>query len=156
MISEDILQTHKEFKDRKKRLETKRSYDDRENQKLNEIQDIENKIEKLKAKKEEKSKEYNEIQIEKLENLSMIYNDNKLLKEIVNYAEHTTYSHTNLEDIKDLCKHGINEDEINLEILDKIFFAEERINKEIHHTNCFSDFLNNFGECIEFPGEEEE
>lgn len=86
----------------------------------------------------------------------MIYNDKELLEEIIEYAENTTYSYTNLLDIKDICKRGINEDEIDWSSIEKIAFAEEKINREIQHTNFFNDVLNNLGNSIKFPGEEED
>ena len=156
MTSKNIKQTHKEYFKRNKRIQIKKKYDQKENEKLNEIQNINEEIEKLKSKKEEKEKEYNEIKTKKLQEFSMIYNDKELLEEIIEYAENTTYSYTNLLDIKDICKRGINEDEIDWSSIEKIAFAEEKINREIQHTNFFNDVLNNLGNSIKFPGEEED
>ena len=156
MTSKKIKQSHKEYCERKKRLEIKESYDQLENKKLNEIQDINKEIEKLLLKKEEREKECNEIELEKLKKMSMIYNDKDLLEEIIEYAKITTYSRTNLLDIEEIYKCGINEDNINWESIEKIAFAEEKINIEIQHTNLFIDVLSNIGDTIKFPGEEED
>ena len=79
MAANDKFQTHKEYADRIKRLKIKESFDKRENEKLNEIKDIEDKIEELKKLKSQKEKEYNEINTEKIQSLSMTYNDPVLL-----------------------------------------------------------------------------
>lgn len=156
MASNEISQTHKEFKTRKKRIKIKHSYDEKENAKLNEIEDIDEQISILQKQREEKVKEYNDISTQKLKNLSILYNDSDLIKNIVSYAKCTTYSKSTLEDIEKNCSLGINEDNIDLDIIEKISLAEERINVEIKHTNVLGDILNDFGNSVKFPGEEDD
>lgn len=153
MATKDVVQTHKDFKKRIKRLKIKNYYDEKENIKLNEIGDIDNEIEKLQAEKEKKVKEYNEISSEKLEKLSIIYNDPALLSEIVKLAKHTTFSHSSLKDIEEISHTGINSDDIDMDLIEKITLAEESVNREIPHTNCISDVLNDFGGKITLPNE---
>lgn len=152
MAAKDITQTHKEFKERDKRLKIKQSYVDQENAKLNEIKDIEDEIKKLKSIKKEKRKEYNDISTKKIKELSKIYNSKDLLNKIVELASHTTCSRSNIEDIKKMGELGINIDNVNLDILEKITLAEEIINDEIKHTNYIGDILDEFGSVIKLPG----
>ena len=156
MAANDKFQTHKEYIDREKRLKIKASFDKRENEKLNEIKDIDEKIEELKKQKKQKEKEYNEISTEKMQSLSMTYNNPVLISKIVEYAKDTVYSNRNLIEIEDLCVSGINSDCISMELIEKITEAETIINQEIRHTNGFNDFLNNFGSIIKLPGEGED
>lgn len=151
MAAKDITQTHKEFKERDKRLKIKQSFDEQENSKLNEIKDIEDEIKKLESIKKEKSKEYNDISSQKLKKLSKVYNDKELLERITELAEHTTFSNSNIEDIKKMVESGINSDNVNLEIIEKITLAEESINDEIRHTNYIGDILDRFGGTIKLP-----
>ncbi len=151
MAAKDIFQTHKEFKERNKRLKIKQSYEELENIKLNEIADIDEEIEKLKSLIAKKKEEYNEISLEKLKELSKEYNDKDLINRIIELAKYTTYSHSNIEDIKNLCATGINTDNTDWDLIEKITLAEESINDEIRHTNYVSDILNDFGNNINLP-----
>jgi len=151
MAANDITQTHKEFKERNKRLKIKQSYIDQENIKLNEIQDIDNEIKRLESIKKQKRKEYNDISSKKLKELSKIYNNKTLLKRIKELALETTYSHSNIEDIEKFGDLGINSDDVNWDIIEKITLAEESINDEIKHTNCIGDILDEFGSVVKLP-----
>lgn len=151
MAAKDITQTHKEFKERDKRLKIKQSYVDQENAKLNEIKDIDDEIKKLESIRKQKSKEYNDISSRKLKELSKIYNNKTLLKRIKELALQTTYSHSNIEDIEKIGDLGINSDNVNWDIIEKITLAEESINDEIKHTNYIGDILDEFGSVIKLP-----
>lgn len=156
MSTNDITQTSKEFSERNKRLKLKQSYVEKENQKLNEIENIDKEIERLKLKKAEKEREYNDISSDKLQKLSILYNDTDLLLEIVEFAKHTTFSNSMLNDINQLCGIGINSDTIDIDLIEKITLAEESINSEIKHTNKISDIFSDFGASVKFPGERSE
>ena len=75
------------------------------------------------------------------------------MTEIVNYASQTTFSRSILEDIKNTCGYGINEDNVDLSLIEKISLAEEKINKEVRHTNFIGDILAEVGHNTKFPSE---
>lgn len=155
MATKDIKQSHKEYSNRVKRIELKKHYDKMHNTKLNEIKDLDDEIERLTKIKDQRLKEANEISEAAFQALSKTYNNPDLISNIIEYASYTTFSRSNLEDIKK-CQNGINIDDIKLDLLEKISSAERQINEEIAHTNLFSDFLEKIGDGIKFPGEEDD
>lgn len=155
MSTNEMFQNYNEYNKRKKRIDIFQSYKDQTDHNLNEIKDIDEEIKLLELKKKKKLKEFNDYDEEKLKEFSAMYNNKELLSQIVEFAKLTTYSRSVLEDIKPLCETGINSDDINWDLLKKIIYAEETINKELKHTNRFNDILNNLGNSIKLPGEED-
>ena len=155
MVSKNIYQTFKEFKERIKRIKIRKSYDAKEKAKLNEIKDTEDLIRELNLRKEQQLKEYNEIRDDKFQKLSIIYNDSSVIKNVVFYAEHTTFSRSILCEIKNICSQGVNVDDVDLDLIEKISSADIQINKEIRHTNFWGDLLDVFGSDLKFPSEED-
>lgn len=156
-------QSHKEFVDRQKRLAIAETFDKKSDEQKNiikdiddEIDDLKKKIEKLKIQKKEEEEKCSNIKAQKLETMISIYNNPSILKSIMNYGHRTTYSKSNLAELEVFSERGfLNDDDFSIESMEKLIAVEKRINEDIPHTNVFFDIMNNLGNKIKFPGEEE-
>lgn len=157
MATKNTYQTANQYHKRKKRISKKNDYDTKKNILANDIVDLKNQIENLNQKLNEKIEERNRVEERELSDLMNVYNDKELLDEIINLAKETTFSASNIEDMKNKCNKGINEDNITLEDIEKLSQMDQRINQEIKHTNSISDFISTFGEKIDISnGKKEE
>lgn len=156
MESIKSTQTYKEYVERQKRINLSKSFDNRIGIKENHILDINQRIEELEKQRKSEKEACDKLRQEKMDTLSTQYNDPKQLSSIVEYAEKTTFSECLINEIKIKYSNGINDDNKNLELLESIVQAEERINQEIKHTTPLGDLINNFGGTIKMPNEEDD
>ncbi len=148
MSSKDKTQSHHQYKQRKKRLEIKKEYDDKLEKNSNEIKSIDDEIARLTLLKSEKTNERNEIKNEEFQKLASCYNNKAVIQEIVRLGRNTTFSRSVIDDIEN--------DDVNFDFLEKITLVDETINQQLSHTNMIWDILSDFGCEIRFPGEEDE
>ena len=156
MSSKDKTQSHHQYKQRKKRLEIKKEYDDKLEKNSNEIKSIDDEIARLTLLKSEKTNERNEIKNEEFQKLASCYNNKAVIQEIVRLGRNTTFSRSVIDDIEKRCINGINIDDVNFDFLEKITLVDETINQQLSHTNIIWDIFSDFGCEIRFPGEEDE
>lgn len=147
--SNENCQSAKQFSDRKKRLTLKKGYKDKKDKKTNEIKDLNDQIAKLNEELRQKEEELNRINKQELKKFANIYNNNELLSEIFSLGSQTTYSATALNDLRDLCDNGINDDINNLpDIIEELCEIDKRINDEVEHTNSVGDLLDKLGSIV--------
>ena len=156
MATNDIKQTHKQYNERKQRIKTSQEYNDRIEKNVNEIYDIDKEIKRLTSLKEKKLITHQKLKDEKYHKMLSLYNHSELITEIIEFTKNTTYSRTIINDVEKASKNGINVDTINSDTLEQIISMDNKILKEIPHTNIIGDLLNNFGETIKLPGENNE
>lgn len=154
MVSNDKCQTHKQFSQRRQRVEAAEKYNVKINYVRNEIQDINKEIERLNEQKKQKQDELNQITDEKFHDLMPLYNNDQLMKEILSFGRETTFSHSLVDELANKFSHSINEDNATQSDIDTIVAIEVTINKEIPHTNRFMDILDVFGSKIEIANKE--
>lgn len=153
MSTNDIKQNHKQYDARKKRIKKNDEHDGKIKKITNKIKDIDTKIAELQKLKNKKLEEKKVAENKKMEEMLKLYNCDSLIAEMIEFGKNTTYSSSMLLEIKERCVNGINEDDIDISIMDKIKILELKILKEIPHTNAFGDLLNSCGEKISLPGE---
>lgn len=100
MSSKDKTQSHHQYKQRKKRLEIKKEYDDKLEKNSNEIKSIDDEIARLTLLKSEKTNERNEIKNEEFQKLASCYNNKAVIQEIVRLGRNTTFSRSVIDDIE--------------------------------------------------------
>lgn len=153
MGTNDVRQSHKQYVSRKKRIEKNNECESKIADITNEIESIDTKIKELQELKNKKMEARKSAKNKKLQEMLKIYNCDSLIAEIIEFGERTTYSSSTLLEIKKRCANGINEDNIDMAIIEKIKMLESTILKEIPHTNALGDLLNSCGEKISLPGE---
>lgn len=156
MDTNDTRQTYKQFRERKQRIDISQAFDNKIEKNSNEIQDIDEEIERLNTLRNEKLKIKQQLHTEKHQEMLKQYNQDELIKEIIKLGEKTTCSRDFLSDIKNACSTGVNITTVNLNTIEKLVSIDEDIYNQIPHTNIIGDMLNNFGKKIDFPGEKEE
>lgn len=164
MKNQYSTQSYKEFKDREKRIQKAEEYDEKIDSQRNVINNIDDQIDEVKSMLETLQKErdkavnlYNNIRLEKQEEMAIEYNDSSLLHNIYKYVDNTTYSKSKVAELKKVSEIGqVNMDIFDEELMNSYITAEKQINKEIPHTNMIMDFISKKGHNLKFPGEEDD
>lgn len=155
MDSNDTKQTHKQYVAREKRIKVCREYDDKIETVSNEIQNIDNQMEKLRIEREKKVKSQQQIKEQKYQKMLPMYNQPGVMDEIIQFGKRTTCSRVILEDVRKSCENGVNVDSVDLDMIDNLNLVDNEILKNIPHTNIIGDLLDKVGGSIKFLGEED-
>ena len=148
-------QTHKQYRERQGRINIEKKYEKKRIENENEIHDLELQAEQIRSKIEQKRAEGNELKKEEYESLMKVYNNEELLQEIFDIGGKTTFSSKIIRELSQKTEKGFNEDNITIDDLEKIYQLENKIQKEIGHTNIFQDVIGGFGEMIDLGDKEE-
>lgn len=155
MAPSDKVQTHKQYKRRKKRIKKASRFEHKDSILKNQVEDIDREIERLEAQRQSKLTEINKIEEEKQDCLMNVYNDIELIEEITRLARKTTFPPSIINEIKDKCKNGINKDDVQYSDIESLIKMDMEIIRNVSHTNVILDSLASFGGFFRLSKEDE-